>query len=349
MKKRFFILAVMILAAACSSRSKRPAVIDVPDEEAGNPAFEKGLKALGDERYAEAAQIFDQLTLTKTGSEADLVTLYNSGAAYEGLGQCQKAADRYRQVVRSSAGKFKQLEGPALFRLSLMYECLGQDTKTVTALLDARKRGAGLPPETLGAELPARLAAAYARLGNRQKALEYFQQASEGLKRIVAQANHRKQTELLSRTMYLMGQLNPGQRSAAVSPESYMQSIGMQQPYLLQSVEMDHPTWSRKAADDLRLAYDNIFKLAAETAESKRQLYTRGLQALQELKKIRLPNSPPEVSEVFAHLEKLEVRLQSEYQKVAEINRLTPESEKREGLKRQGRLIDPPKTPKAKK
>jgi hypothetical protein len=67
--------------------------------------------------------------------------------------------------------------------MSIMYECLGQDTKAITSLLDARKRGKDLPFETQVAEIPGRLAAAYARMNNRTKALEYFNQASEGLRR----------------------------------------------------------------------------------------------------------------------------------------------------------------------
>jgi tetratricopeptide (TPR) repeat protein len=311
-------------------------------EETGNPVFERGLKALEQEQYAQAAQIFDKLLVAKPATESDLVTVYNSGAAHEGLGHCLKSAERYREVVRASAGKFRLLEGQALFRLSLMYECLGQDTKTITSLLEARKKGReGLPFETLNAEIPSRLAAAYARIGNRQKALEYFGQASEGLKKMVAQTANHKQKELLGRTLYLMGQLNSAQRNGENDASTFMQSLSMQQPYLLQAIEMDYTTWSKKAADDLQKAYDNIWHYKFSDDASKREFYTRGLQSIQELRKIRLPDSPPSVNAVFAHLDKVEQQLHTELSKVAETNKLTPDAEKREGLKRTGRLVDP--------
>lgn len=333
---------VIGVAGGCASKAKRNQEALLDEDENGNPALARGLKALEREQYAEAAQIFDMLLVAKPATEEDLVTVFNSGAAHEGLGHCQKSAERYREVVRASAGKFRLLEGQALFRLSLSYECLGQDTKTITSLIEARKKGReALPFETLNAEIPSRLAAAYARIGNRQKALEYFGQASEGLKKIVAQTANHKQKELLGRTLFLMGQLNTAQRSGDNDSATFMQSLSMQQPYLLQAVEMDYSMWSKKAADDLQKAYDNIWRYKFENSEAQRDFYTRGLQSIQELRKIRLPDSPPAVNAVFAHLDKVEQRLQGELAKVAETTKLTPEAEKRDGLKRTGRLVDP--------
>ena len=104
---------LMLTLAACSTPPKK---YD-PNVGADSPAqarFDQGVRALDDEDYAKAAKIFDGLLLAKPGTDMDLVALFNSGAAYEGLGDCQKASDRYRQVVRSSATKFKRIEGEAL-------------------------------------------------------------------------------------------------------------------------------------------------------------------------------------------------------------------------------------------
>jgi len=346
--KTLLALLMVCVAAGCASKKK----IDLSGEGEETPAFDQGLKALEREDYQQASKIFDELLIAKPASEKDLVITYNSGAAHEGLGHCAKAAERYREVVRSSAGKFKEIEGMALFRMSLMYECLGQDTKAITALLDARKRGKELSFETRNAEIPARLAAAYARINNKQKAIEYFAQASEGLKKIVGQTSNHKQKELLARTLFLMGQLNSSQRAAEVPPASYMQSVSMQQPYLLQAAELDHKTWSKRAGEDLITAYDNIWRFKIEDPAQRREFYTRGLQAVQELKKIRLPNANAAVNSIYAQVEKTEVLLHTELAKVAEVNKLTPAAEAREGLKRTGRVVDPPgttKKPKAKR
>ncbi len=341
--KKFIVLLLICAATACATK-RAPEESGMGEDEMASPAFDLGLKALEQERYADAAQTFDKLLVSKPGTERDLVTLYNSAAAHEGLGHCQKAADRYREVVRSSNGKFVQIEAQSLFRMSIMYECLGQDTKAITSLLDARKRGKDLPYETLMAEIPGRLAAAYSRLNNRQKAIEYFNQASEGLKKIVARTNNHRQKEILGRTLFLMGQLNHSQRSAQSQPTSYMQSLSMQQPYLLQAIEMDHPIWSKKAADDLQLGYENIWKYKLDSAEDRRSFYTRGIQVIQELRKIRLPGAGSLAGPVFAELDRTESKLHAELAKMAELNKLTPAAESREGLKRQGRLVDPNST-----
>ena len=332
--------ALLISLVACAGKNVKDDVDDSQND-AKKGTFERGLKALEKEDYPEAAKIFDQLLVSKPATEFDLVTLYNSAAAYEGMGECAKAADRYRQIVRSSSGKFGRVEAQSLFRLSLMYECLGDDAKTITSLLDARKRGQNLPFETLNAEMPARLAAAYARIGNRAKALEFFNQASAGLKKIVARSEDRQQKELLSRTLYLMGQLSPTQRSAEVEASSFMQSLSMQQPYLLQAAELDHPVWSKRAAADLRTGYDNIWKFELKDENQQRDFYSRGLQTIQELRKIRLPKSPPAVAALFGEIDKVEGRLHAALAKIAETNKLTPEAQKREGLKREGRVVDP--------
>lgn len=342
------LIAIVLLCSLAACANKKKALEDLNAEEPDTPAFDKGLKALEKEDYNEAARIFDTLLISKPASEKDLVITYNSGAAHEGLGHCGKAAERYREVVRSSAGKYVQIEGLALFRMSLMYECMGQDTKAVTALLDAKKRGKELSFETRNAEIPARLAAAYARIGNKQKAMEYFAQASEGLKRIVGQTANHKQKELIARTLFLMGQLNSAQRSAQIAPASYMQSVAMQQPYLMQAVEMEHKIWSKRAGEDLLLAYDNIWKFKIEDGQQRREFYTRGLQAVQELKKIRLPNAGSAVNDIYAQVDKHEALMHTELSKVAEINKLTPSAEAREGLKRQGRVVNPPETKKQK-
>ncbi|MGE4130106.1 MAG: hypothetical protein AB7F86_00625 [Bdellovibrionales bacterium] len=342
MAARLILFLVAMVLSACSSSQKQKDDL-LKDLNRENPMFERGLKYLEKEKYAEAAHEFDTLLLQKPGTELDLVTLYNSGAAHEGLGNCTKAAERYREVIRSSAGGFKLLEAQTLLRLSMAYECLGQDAKVIAALLDARKRGKELPYETRQAEIPARLAAAYARLGNRKKALEYFNQASESLKKLVTANKGKAQKELLGRTLFLMGQLNPGQRRAEVAADSYMLGLSMQQAYLLQAAELNHPNWSTKAIADLRLGYANIWKLTTQSEKEERNLYVRGLQAINELRRIKLPNEPSAVQAIFAELDEHENRIQQALAKIATVTPLTPDAAKREGLKREGRVVDPPK------
>lgn len=337
-----YLLIVALIVAGCASQRK-PNNGVLKEDSPIQTKFDQGITALDNEQFSTAAEIFDGILLQKPGTDMDLVAMFNSGIAYEGLGDCKKASERYRQVVRASAKKFKRLEGEALFRLSMAYECMGQDTKAITALLDAKIRGKELPFETLNAEIPARLAAAYSRLGNRQKALEYFNQAGLGLKAIVGQTTGRVQTETIAKTLFLMGKLSPSQRRAEVDPASYLQSISMQQPYLLQAVELHKEPWSRKAETDLKMAFENIwaFKFGENEKDKENQFYTRGLQTINELRNLRMPKPDIGVDSVFAMVDVTERKLRTELSKVSESTRLTKEAQKREGLKQSGRLVDP--------
>lgn len=347
-KKIALFFGVSILAG-CASGPKKDNLDREMEEEAKRPKFEQGMKALDSNRFQDAARIFDQLLVSKPGTELDLITLYNSGAAYEGMGDCPRGAERFREVVRSSAGKFMRIESQALYRLSYMYECMGEDNKSITALLDARKRGRDLPFAVLNAEIPARLAAGYARIGNRAKALEYFAIAGKGLKKLVAQEEGKRQHTLLAQSLFFMGQLNPAQRRAEGDPITFLQGLSLQQPYLLQAVELAAQPWSQKAAEDLEAAYGNIWKYKIQDDKARREFFIRGIQVANELKRIRSPKSDPAVEQIYARVESTLSRFQTELAKVPESNRLTSEAESREGLKRQGRLIDPPPEAKPKK
>lgn len=341
--KRLTVVLITVTLAACASKAKLQAEADarVQAEEVKRPRFEQGLKALDTNRFQDAAKIFDGLLVAKPGTELDLVTLYNSGAAYEGMGDCARAAQRFREVVRSSAGKFKRVEAQAFYHLSFMYECLGQDNKSIAALLDARKRSAELSFAVANAEIPARLAAGYARIGNRAKALEYFALADKGLKKIVAVEEGHRQHQILAQSLFYMGQLNPAQRRAEGNPIAFLQGLSLQQPYLLQSVEMNSQPWSQRAAEDLETAYDNIFKFKIEDGAKRREFYTRAIQVCNELIRIRSPKTDKAVEDLYVRVENTLSKLNSEMAKVAETNRLTPEAKKRDSLKKKGRLVDP--------
>ncbi len=341
---------VVAATLGCATQTKKPDLRDSLKEEASeSQAFSRGMQALEAENYSAAAEIFDRLLVQQPATELDLVTLYNAGAAREGLGECKQALDRYRRVVKSSAGKFNRIEAEALYRASLMYECLEQDTKAIPAMIDARKRSKELSVEIRAAELPARLAAAYARIGNRARALHYFNEAGRGLKRVVSLDGQSQQIERVSRTLFFMGRLSPTQRKAEVEPIAFLKSLAVQQPYLLQSIELNHSQWSNKSTEDLRTAYDNLWRFKFDDQRQNREFLTRALQTLNELRKIRLPMPNTRVDSVFALLDKTETRIQSELMQMADGIPLTPEAKKRQGLRREGRLVDPVPAPKRKK
>jgi len=356
MKQLILILAV-ILVSGCASK---PKVENEEISESEMKTFNKGMEALDHENYSEAAKIFDNLVKNKPASEIDLITIYNAGAAYEGMGQCQTAAQRYRQVARAAVKKFKRLEVEALYRLSYVYECLGEDQKVVAALLDVNRRSAAMAPAVAKAEVPARLAAAYARLDNREQAKVYFNIADKGLKELRSEMQTERQARTsLAKTLFFMGRMTSLDQQFAKRPNDYVESLRTLQPFLMRSISTDIQPWSDKSAEQLLAGYNKVLRLIegtyidADTSDAginerlsrdvRMGLIKYSMQSLQELRMKKLPGRADENSleaRVFRELDGVERRMQSLMASASESQLKTPEAQKREGLKREGRIKD---------
>jgi tetratricopeptide (TPR) repeat protein len=227
-----------------------------PADEETTQQLEQALEDLANENYTSAAHILEQLIKEKPVSEFDLVILYNSAVAREGLKNCEVAAERYRSVARIANKRFDRVAALALYRLGFAYDCLGDSQKSVVAFLDARKASKSLPPDVATAELPARLAAGYASLGRQKEALHYFDEASGGLKRLLSRAKGGSaDKKLAASTMYAMGRL-----SETNDPVTFARMLSMQQPFLLQSAELAAGPSSSRAKSDLKEAYHRLIQ-----------------------------------------------------------------------------------------
>lgn len=314
--------------------------------------FEQGLNELGAENYARAAKIFDSILVQNPASEFDLITLFNSAAAYEGLGNCTTAGKRYRQLAQTAAKNFPRIEAQALYRLSYAYECLGYPEKVVASLVDVKKRASFLPDETAKAEVPARLAAAYAQMGQIDVAKKYFDEAEAGIKQLRRTQSQRPDLPaLLARTYFFMGRVQDRQGTRTTS-DQFFQGLRFQQAYLIKAIEINQMPWSRKAADKILEAYrdmwtymDEARKQAAKNSYQEERAVVlgwveSGLQALLELKTLRFPGGPEsaESKRLFSQLDEEQRRMQEFLAEFATSHPLTPEAEKRQGLKREGRV-----------
>lgn len=195
-----------VLLISCTNSQKKA---DSAEAEQFATDFERASRALDEKNYPLAARLFDQLRASKPTSEGDFISLFNAGVAYENMRDCQQASVRYRQVVQGSVKKYPRLQALSLYNLSSVYECLGDDTKALASLLEARRLKSHLPPQMASTEMPARLAAFYAELGDRKTAMKFFDEASQGLKQVGAEtADSRKFAEKIGQILFLMGRLS---------------------------------------------------------------------------------------------------------------------------------------------
>lgn len=82
--------------------------------------FEAGGKALAAEQYRRALRSYDQLLEHFPQAKLVSPTLYNAGLAHESLGEFERAAERYRELIEGEGTTPRSLED-ALFRLGGCY------------------------------------------------------------------------------------------------------------------------------------------------------------------------------------------------------------------------------------
>lgn len=359
--KKGIILAGLLVIGGCMSKPKTEEGI-LTHEEAAQGQFEKGLKFMDSERYPEAVKVFEKILVQSPASEFDFVVMYNLGAAYEGLKNCKAAAERYQQVTKGSAGKFTRLEALALLRLSYAYECLGQNDKVIVALVDVRRRAKNLGEDTAKSELPARLAAAYARSGNRKEAEKYFKEALKGIQFL--QVKYKDSVVLadrLAETLYFMGRSHVAEAEFLRDPVTQVKGLELMQLYLLQAAELGSGKWSGRAAGEILGTYGKVWKFMDQiqaageddatlrrrrTEQLRSDVLKETLHSVRVLRAQRLPSrqETATVSQLFQGLEQEERKLTAMLSELGPHSELTPEANRREGLRRQGRVESPVKT-----
>jgi tetratricopeptide (TPR) repeat protein len=203
--------------------------------------------------YEGAVDGFSKFLRDQPTTNWTLAAQFNWGRALEALGRFREASLKYRET--SEKGRtVPRLQGLAMLRLAVVLEALGEDDRSLAALKDAERRADKMPPEVAQTELPARLAAAYARARNFDEAERYFVVADRQLARLRAQVPADERPEWLPRVLYAMGH----RPQAAVQWDRFESNIiplERSQIYLLQSAELGVEPWASQSADELIAAY----------------------------------------------------------------------------------------------
>jgi tetratricopeptide (TPR) repeat protein len=324
--------------------------------------YEQGLKVLAQKDFESAAKKFSDLIAQYPTSKWLPDAYYNWGAALEGQSNYQAAEEKYKKVVEYYEGIPSREEAEALYRLSLCYEAQGLDEKNIMALLELNTRAQYLSSDVATVEVPARLAAAYAREGNEEQAQSYFAKAESGLKRIRRTARGQNDMMIwLPKTLYSMGHIPPAHKGMSADEfKNYSASLEKAQPWLVRAAELNDKTWSKKAADELLASYQeawNAIDLVTTPAGpdkvqdlKDRQDQQRSMAldldtAISRLKLERLPSVPgdPEsevLADTFDRLSSIEKRLNLLIQEPDVQDQPTAEAQRREGIKRRGRIIE---------
>lgn len=341
----------MFISSACGHRTVLP---PAPEEKA---LYEQGLKAVVKKEHQIAQEKLSEL-LSRFPTSRWLPGIhFNLGLALEGLGRLEDAANNYKKVVEFYQGVHTREEAEALYRLSYCYETLGQDEKTILTLLELDAHAQYLGADAATMEVPARLAAAYARAGNMEQSRLFYSRAEKALKKRRRAPLNEELTRWLPKTLYSMGRIPPLKITEdTASFKNHVQALEQSQGWLLRATELSSPIWSQKASGELVSAYkyaleliqswpkaagtDKV-RLAEERLDAQKEMSMALDKAAEKLKLERVPSTPeepelPEVKEIFSQVIQVQKKLDAIIAKSPVRDDKTPEAQKRGGL-RQGR------------
>lgn len=181
------------------------------------------------------------------------------GNALEELERWTEAEQTYKSISVISERNQPEISAMALYRLSYVYEALGDDQRVITTLFEAAKYVQYLPVEVVNAEIPSRLAMVYAKENNAKEATKWLAEADKGLKKTLDTRQEPLTNEWLSQIYYNMGSISTHQ----LSVDNIMTIIQGQQAvqkYLIRALQYSDPTWSAKALAKLKSTYMDLWR-----------------------------------------------------------------------------------------
>lgn len=262
--------------------------------------------------------------------------------ALEGLGDWITAAQIEREVSLLTLKEQPEIAALALYRLSFSYLELGEDAKSVAALLDAQRLSQHLPLQVRVAEIPARLSAFYASQGRDKEAAAYLNDAEKGVDKVLTNPPKEIPKDWLAKTYYQMGSISVSQLSSLNYLE-FLRGERMVQVYLLKAMKLNDPQWSAKSLQYLKEMYQELDRLV--TVEKSRETQVQMAGAFYDLIEGAdlfrpMENQRTTCYEVDFYKRLSEVRKKTEdlLYSTKQGMELTEESKKLNSLKRAGRV-----------
>ena len=250
-------------------------------------------------RWADAELTLNDYLAKNPTSRWQRSSEYLLGVVYEGQDKCPAALEKYRGVIQD-VNSPAEVQAQSLFRSSFCWEAQGEEVKVIASLNDVWGRRAFLPIVTREAELPARLAAAYARAGNFDEADRFFKMAEEGLIKMRSQTGERE-PDWLGRTLYTMGHLS----SSSLDTNEFrnvIRPIPRSQAFLVRAAATNQKPYADLAHKDISGLYQKLLQIVELALEKAPQ---RGLVDGREQQRLQWDNA----SEIFELVRQLRSHL----------------------------------------
>ncbi len=353
MKRKILLFCAAVILSACSSmqmNENRDATIDPQIRAEQEAEISKADRAFNSMQYDVSEVLYADFQKKFPNSVFFQRAQFGLAHSLEAQDRWSEAAELYRYTLEATRDRQPEIAAQALYHLSFCYENLGDETRVLASLKDAMALKEYLRPEQALAEVPARMAASYNRMGLTKESDQYLRQAERGILQVRASQKPENSAVWLSSIYYNMGAYSTHQVSEE-NLQASLDTLKIVQTFSLRSSEEGGQPWSKMAADGLIANYRDLWntiqqiplnkamdKGAALREQTERQLNLTGqlLVLINDLKHYRSPDakSASAAEGLFAYLAKLETQAQSFLTSKGVRNPLTPEAESLGGLKR---------------
>ena len=361
---RSWIVVVVIALSGCSlmrRKSERP----LGDPNAGTPPVPLRSEFSPIDASYASGQLQEALKglepiLKKGHQNPDYaLAIFRAARVHEALGQWPEAIKLYRNLLALSLRGDANTRAEILRRIALCHEGAGDHKRALLAWIDLSKNPAlAEPVRTL--EVPLRIASLYHKLGHHREADIFFKSVEKALKKdphprpvspettssaIVADLGKRKSEVLISmaRTLGLTPTLD--------DLESAQPSIFRSQDYLVQTILTPASPSINEASQELERSFEAAMALLAEIPVPKNEdsvvAYSMQLERKKALaaklhQRLMIVLNPLDPKlKIYESLWAFDQKLGMLLYERSPIEKLTPESQEREGLFRKGVVIDP--------
>lgn len=254
--KKWSLVLCLILSTGCVSTSVR--------EEQERVRFQETLdlsqltnaqKLLDGGQFESALVSFKEFSSAKPTSKYWLRAKFGEADALEGLSRHNESIQLLRELRDLTLRENPAGSAMASYKLSFVYENIGDDSKTLASLLESYSKLDLLPDEVAYAEVPARLAVAYSKLGKTDEAMNWLARADRGLKKSIEILGYDR--SWIARTYFYMGKVSTEQ----LGHDNFMTTIEAQrivQVYHLKGLHVGDPIWSLKSKQALMDSYQAL-------------------------------------------------------------------------------------------
>lgn len=344
---RFILLSALILLSGCSLLGSRNSSEETEAEKAARASELSQLnnadKVLNTGKFDQSLILFKEFQGLHPQSHFLQAARLGQAQSLAGLERWQESIELYRDVAVKTRTYQPDITAVALYKMSFAYEAQGDDLRTASSLLDAKKLGQYLPSEIAKAEIPARLAIVYGRQDREDEAIAYLNEAERGIDAVQTEKGKDLPKDWLARTYVQMGGVSTNQLSAD-NFASFVRGQKLVQIYLFRALRLSDANWSKRSQTLLQETYRNLFTQFEALRENRSLQSSLGAELLGLMDQADLyrPLAGQKMnsyeSEFFQFLSEVRKKTESILYESGETMGLTQESQRLNSIKRSGRV-----------